>query len=138
MPHARASTRMTEPSTDQGRATLLLVDDNDDAREALAYLIEQTGCQVIEARNGEQALTVLQQGLRPDLILLDLMMPGLDGWAFRSEQQKLDGAADVPVVIYSGSPTVEEDAAQLKVAGWLRKPLDFDRLLKVVHEHCGR
>jgi CheY-like chemotaxis protein len=129
---------MAEPSTDQGRATLLLVDDNDDAREALAYLIEQTGCQVIEARNGEQALSVLRQGLRPDLILLDLMMPGLDGWAFRSEQRKLDGADDVPVVIYSGSPTVEDDATELQAAGWLRKPLDFDRLLELVHQHCRR
>lgn len=128
---------MAGPSTDRNRATLLLVDDNDDAREAVAYLIAHTGCQVIEARNGEQALAVLRQGLRPDLILLDLMMPGLDGWAFRSEQRKLDGASDVPVVIYSGSPTVEEDAARLQVAGWLRKPLDFDRLLRVVSEHCG-
>ncbi|MCW5890569.1 MAG: response regulator [bacterium] len=116
---------------------LLLVDDNDDAREALAYLIEQTGCQVIEARDGEQALAVLRRGIRPGLILLDLMMPGLDGWAFRNEQRKLDGARDVPVVIYSGSPTVEEDARHLQVAGWLRKPLDFERLLRVVSEHCG-
>lgn len=130
---------MDSPATSETLATLLLVDDNDDAREALAYMIEQTGqCRVVEARNGEDALRILQDGLRPCLILLDLMMPGLDGWAFRSEQRKLEGADQVPVVIYSGSPTVEEDAAQLQVAGWLRKPLDFDRLLRVVDEHCGR
>jgi two-component system, chemotaxis family, chemotaxis protein CheY len=129
---------MASPSTPD-KPSLLLVDDNDDAREALAYMIAQTGiCHVVEARNGEDALRVLREGLKPCLILLDLMMPGLDGWAFRTEQRKLGGAADIPVVIYSGSPTVEEDAVRLEVAGCLRKPLDFDRLLQVVEEHCGR
>jgi CheY-like chemotaxis protein len=116
---------------------VLLVDDNDDAREALAFLIEKDGCEVIQARNGRDALRRLEQGLRPCLILLDLMMPQLDGWAFRGEQRKLPGGEDVPVVIYSASPTVSEDAKQLGVAGWLQKPLDFDALLTTVRRYCA-
>lgn len=115
--------------------TVLLVDDNDDAREALAFLIEQDGGEVVQARNGREALRLLEQGLRPCVILLDLMMPQLDGWAFRGEQRKLPGAEDVPVVIYSASPTVEADARALDVAGWLQKPLDFDELLATVRRH---
>jgi two-component system response regulator MprA len=116
--------------------TVLLVDDNDDAREALAFLIERYGIQVVQARNGRDALRQLEQGLRPGLILLDLMMPQLDGWAFRAEQRRLPGGEDVPVVIYSASPTVGDDAAQLQVAGWLQKPLDFDELLAMVRRYC--
>ncbi len=116
---------------------VLLVDDNDDAREALAFLIEQDGCEVIQARNGRDALRRLEQGLQPCLILLDLMMPQLDGWAFRGEQRKLPGGEDVPIVIYSASPTVAADARQLGVAGWLEKPLDFDALLTTVRRYCG-
>lgn len=116
--------------------TVLLVDDNDDAREALAFLIEKDGPEVVQARNGREALRILEQGLRPCLILLDLMMPQLDGWAFRGEQRKLAGAEDVPVVIYSASPTVSDDARALGVAGWLQKPLDFDELLDTVRRHC--
>lgn len=115
--------------------TVLLVDDNDDARDAIAFLIGQDGCEVLQARNGMEALHQLQCGLRPCLILLDLMMPQLDGWAFRAEQLKVTGP-DVPVVIYSASPTVEHDAAEMRVAGWLAKPLDFDRLLAIVRQHC--
>ncbi len=114
-------------------ATVLLVDDNDDARDAVAFLIEQDGLRVVQARNGREALRQLTAGLRPSLILLDLLMPQLDGWAFRGEQRALPGAEDIPVVIYSASPTVANDADELGAAGWLQKPLDFDRLLELVY-----
>jgi CheY-like chemotaxis protein len=117
-------------------ATVLLIDDNDDAREAVAFLIEKDGIRVVQARNGREALRQLDAGLSPTLILLDLLMPQLDGWAFRGEQRKLPGAADIPLVIYSGSPTVADDATELGAAGWLQKPLDFDRLLELVRRLC--
>lgn len=115
---------------------MLLIDDNDDARDAVAFLIEQDGLRVVQARNGREALRQLAAGLRPTVILLDLLMPQLDGWAFRGEQRLLPGAEDVPVVIYSASPTVANDATELGAAGWLQKPLDFDRLLELVRRFC--
>src|SRR6476646_6367807 len=78
---------------------ILIVDDDKDVRSALAELLEGEGYAVAGAHNGHEALQLMRAGLHPAVILLDLMMPVMDGWDFRSEQQRDPAFAGVPVVI---------------------------------------
>ena len=83
---------------------ILIVDDDNDVRSALSELLEEEGFSVKGAPNGREALALLRGGtVHPAVILLDLMMPGMDGWDFRSEQMRDPQLAAVPVVIVSAS-----------------------------------
>ena len=86
---------------------ILLVDDDGDVRETIREALEEEGHRVTSAANGQEALSLLRDGkVRPDLILLDIMMPEMDGWAFRAEQRKHPELASIPVVVFTayGSP----------------------------------
>ena len=109
-------------------ATVLLVEDDADVREDLAFLIEMRGYRALAAANGAEALEALRRSERPRLILLDLMMPVMDGWAFRAEMLRDPRLADIPVVLLSGAVDVRDEAASLQAAGVLTKPIDLDRL----------
>ena len=114
---------------------VLIVEDDTDAREALAAFLESEGYRVIEAAHGEEALRHLRD--RPvSAILLDLMMPGMNGWAFRAEQLKDAQLAAIPVAILSADATAAPRAAALRVADYMTKPVDFDRLLQFVRRYC--
>ena len=81
-----------------------------------------------------QALEYLQESDRPDVILLDLMMPVMDGWEFRRRQQADPSVSGVPVIVLSAlDPT---RAADVNANAFLKKPLDFDRLLALVRSYC--
>ena len=119
------------------RGEVLVVDDDADMREALRYLIEANGHSVITAGNGEEALEMLRRGLRPCVILLDLMMPVKDGIQFRVEQRQNAAFADIPVVLLSGHYNPQHYAALLGAVAHLQKPiLDLNQLLSIVHAHC--
>src|SRR5215831_14973272 len=83
---------------------ILIVEDDNDVRSALSELLEEEGFSVEGAHNGREALARLRGGtVHPAVILLDLMMPGMDGWDFRSEQMRDPELAAVPVVVVSAS-----------------------------------
>jgi DNA-binding response OmpR family regulator len=111
---------------------LLVIDDDHDILFSLQDALEMEGYQVSTARTGREALESLKGGLRPDLILLDLMMPDISGWAFRAWQRSDAELASIPVVIVSGQGLSTRDVAELGVAGYLPKPLDLDELLSLV------
>jgi CheY-like chemotaxis protein len=113
---------------------ILIVEDDADLREMMAQLLTLEGFRAATATNGQDALNYLKHGQQPDLILLDLMMPVMDGWEFRKRQTADPAIARVPVVVLSAvDPTRSTD---LDAAAILKKPLDFDRLLDLVRLYC--
>ena len=116
--------------------SVLIVEDDADVRESLAAILEAEGYQVIEAENGAVALDQLRRSSPVCLILLDLFMPTMNGWAFRDEQLRDPTLAPIPVVVISADAAAARRAATLGVVSALTKPLDFDRLLQIVGEYC--
>jgi CheY-like chemotaxis protein len=116
---------------------VLVVDDDDDIRESLMDFLEEHAFEPVGARDGVDALSKLN-GLDPApcLIILDLMMPNMDGRTFREKQMELDGLSDIPVVVISAYRDVEQNARDLRVANWLPKPLNLPVLLQVVENAC--
>jgi CheY-like chemotaxis protein len=115
---------------------VLVVDDDPDIRSAIADILELRGYEVTAAANGLEALEHLRNGLRPCVILLDLMMPILNGWEFCAEQRRDEALAALPVVVISGDGNTNRKAAELGVAGFLRKPLELTAIVEVVELHC--
>ena len=117
--------------------TVLVVDDNDDIREATLGLLKSAGYATRSAGDGAEALALLREGgLRPCLILLDLMMPVMDGFEFRDQQLRYPALAAIPVVVVSSFGR-ETAARVLGITDYLAKPIDIDRLLELVEQHCG-
>jgi len=100
----------------------------------MAELLTIEGFSAATAANGREALAYLRTHENPDLILLDLMMPVMDGWEFRREQQRDAAIANVPVIVLSALDPSR--AAEVAAAEVLKKPLDFERLLKLVQQYC--
>jgi len=105
-------------------------------REALSILLEEEGFTTLTAENGARALQLLRGGERPHLILLDQMMPVMTGKEFRRQQSKDPALASIPVVIFTGSD-YDRKASFTGVAGYVRKPIDFDKLLGTIRQVCG-
>ena len=122
---------MSEASPDP----VLVVDDDADIRDTLQSILELYGQPVVTARDGADALVQLRGGVRPCLILLDLMMPRMNGAQFREEQLRDPAFRSLPVVVLSGDAKAEARAAALGVEG-LRKPVDLEVLLAVVGRYC--
>jgi CheY-like chemotaxis protein len=114
---------------------VLIVEDDADLREMMAQLLTLEGYRSEAVANGREALEYLHNGNSPELILLDLMMPVMDGWEFRRRQQQDPALSNVPVVILSALD--QSRAAQMNGAAFLKKPLDFDHLLELVRRHCS-
>ncbi len=115
----------------------MVVDDDQTVRETLRDLLEAEGYDVTPAANGREALDRLHgAGPKPHLILLDLMMPVMDGWQF-SAAVKLDPTlARIPVVVFSADASLEQMARRLPVDGVLLKPVDLARLRETVERFC--
>lgn len=111
---------------------VLVVDDDADIREGVAEVLALAGYSVITAENGRAALELLSGPRLPALILLDLMMPEMDGWAVLSALRADRRLAAVPVVIL----TAMERSRAPQAAGYLRKPFDLDDLLAAVERHA--
>jgi len=114
---------------------VLIVEDDADLREMMAQLLSLEGFLAETAPNGRDALQYLERGDRPDVILLDLMMPVMDGWEFRRRQVADPTIATVPVVVLSAVDPSR--AGDLGGAAFLKKPLDFDQLLELVRRFCA-
>src|SRR5580765_7552213 len=113
---------------------VLIVEDDEDLRDMMAQMLTIEGFNAATAANGREALDYLHSTGKPNVILLDLMMPVMDGWEFRRQQKADPELAPVPVIVLSAldpprAATVDADA-------FLKKPLDFDRLLDLVRDRC--
>ena|SRR5689334_4752811 len=118
------------------RNYILIVEDDFDIREALTQILMEEGYEVRCASNGKEGLAVATQGSAPSLILLDLMMPVMNGWQFRAEQLKDPRLSSVPVLVISADPHLQPKAATLGAVGLLKKPISLDDLLAAVKVHC--
>jgi CheY-like chemotaxis protein len=103
----------------------------------MCSLLEVEGYVVHTAADGAEALKHLRSGLTPGLIVLDLMMPGMDGFQFRKEQLRDPKLSAIPVVIYSGHHDAKANSALLEPTAYVQKPIDFDRFLSLVKAHCA-
>jgi CheY-like chemotaxis protein len=115
---------------------ILIVDDDAATRTAVTLVLEGTGYRVASASDGREALDCLERMEPPDLILLDLMMPRMDGWEFREHQWRSSALASIPVVILSAAGDVPLHAAALRAVGCLEKPVEFEKLLATIRRHC--
>jgi len=115
-----------------GLDTVLIVDDEPDLLEVTRFALESEGFGVETARNGEEALALLLSGKRPGLVLLDLMMPVMNGWRFLDEIAKIPSLETIPIVILTAAgPSGVPGATEV-----LYKPVDLGRLLEVVERHA--
>jgi CheY-like chemotaxis protein len=115
---------------------VLVVDDEPDMREALSDALSRNGWEVEAARDGADALRKLRSGPRPSVILLDIMMPVMDGWQFRSVQRGDPDLWDIPVVVLSANELMRGAAIDMGIDGFLKKPVKTERLLEEL-ERCS-
>jgi CheY-like chemotaxis protein len=115
---------------------VLIIEDDDTIRETMAEALTSEGFEVIAASDGAEALAEIRAGTRPGLVLLDLMMPGMDGWRFLEELH-----VDLPIVVVSafvhGAKTMTAAALLRRPIGFMTKPINLDVLVEVVGRYCG-
>ncbi|MCE9673383.1 response regulator [Myxococcus stipitatus] len=115
---------------------VLVVDDDPDILLAFTDILELEGHEVMTARGASAALALLKQEPRPAVILLDLVMPGMDGWALRDQLLTSAELASIPVVVVSAQGVSAREASSRQLAGVLRKPVDLEQLLATVARHA--
>ncbi|HET9594458.1 MAG TPA: response regulator [Anaeromyxobacteraceae bacterium] len=117
------------------RGEVMVIEDDFAIRETLRELLEDQGFHVTGAANGREALARLAEHA-PRLILLDLMMPVMDGIEFRSAQQRDERLAGIPVVVISADHGLAQKASNMAVEGFLAKPFELDELIETVQRYC--
>jgi len=110
----------------------LVIDDDEDVRQAIAQVLEQAGYIVVQARNGEEGLKLACQQILPDVILLDIAMPVMNGWEFMSARLAWPELVEVPIVLLSGLQCAQRAAPRVGAVALLTKPCTSDDLLRVV------
>lgn len=116
---------------------ILIVEDDHDVAQSVAEVLESSGYGTGIAANGREALDYLEKNTQTDLILLDMMMPVMDGWQFREEQRKLPAFDSIPVVIVTADGNARGKAEAIQAAGLVSKPVTIDGLLNEVERICG-
>ena len=123
---------------DRSAHQVLVVDDDAGIRSLLSCVLTDEGHAVSEARNGAEALAALRgTQARPCLALIDLMMPVMNGWELAAHLRDDPDLPRIPFVLVSAYPLKSWDARELGAASSLGKPVDLERLLATVHEHCA-
>ena len=117
--------------------TIMVVEDDPDCLEATIDALQYGGYEVVTAANGLEALRYLDSHPAPELVLLDLMLPVMDGAEFLSEQRARPALARIPVALFSAAHELERRATELAVAGYIRKPADLASLLDTVRRLAG-
>jgi CheY-like chemotaxis protein len=116
--------------------SVMLVEDDLGLRDILAEILRQGGFEVRVAANGQEALDALRRLSPPCVILLDLLMPVMNGWQFRTQQRADPALATIPVVAISADHVALRRASELGVAAQLRKPIDNEDLIEIVRRFC--
>ena len=114
---------------------VLVVEDDDDVREALLLLLDDEGVRAVGATDGRDALEKIAAGFRPSLILLDLMMPVMDGERFLHHRKVNPRLARIPVVVVSAMQRMRVDPVELDVDEMIPKPVDPVRVLETVRQY---
>jgi CheY-like chemotaxis protein len=123
----------------EGQTRVLLVDDDGDLRRSLGEALEEAGFAVISAANGQDALMKLRQPPLPDIILLDLLMPVMNGWQFCQAKQADPAAARIPVIVMSAAVSNDPRSPYyIQVDDFIAKPLDLDELLAKLEPWRGQ
>jgi signal transduction histidine kinase len=115
------------PSDAASAQSILIIEDDDDIRDTLIRLLRDEGYETAACANGLEALERLRLGHRADVILLDLMMPIMDGWEFRVQQKADPRIASIPVLAISADTSAK--AAAIDAEAYLRKPIDYETLV---------
>lgn len=116
---------------------VLVIEDDRDIREALAAILLGEGYDAGQASNGAEALALLSRDPLPDVILLDLTMPVMDGWKFREEQRKDPRLSEIPVMVLSADGRVADKAARLQASAHMSKPIELTAFLAMVERLCA-
>jgi PAS domain S-box-containing protein len=120
----------------RGGDAILVIEDNETAREALQRFLMQKGIRAEAAGSGEEGLRLARE-LHPLAITLDLMMPGMDGWAVLSALKADPELADIPVILFTGMADDRNEAFQRGASDFVTKPVDPDRLAAVLKRYSG-
>lgn len=128
-----ARTDPDEPLKKASSTLVLVVDDNPEIRSSLEEVLGEEGYTVVGVADGQEALDYLTTNEEPHVILLDLMMPVMDGWQFRTEQKKNPKLANIPVIVISAMADAAQDIGAERV---LSKPLSPEILLRAVRDYC--
>ena len=117
------------------RPYVLVVDDEDDVRSAVEEILQSEGYPTVGACNGAEALELLRMNIgMPRLILLDLMMPVMDGWAFSEEIGKNPELAGIPILVVTAFSN--RTKAFPRAQGIIKKPVDVELLIQLVKQYC--
>lgn len=115
------------------RPHVLVVEDDQDILDAMLDVLQAEGFSAAGVADGRQALAYLDhEGMRPDIILLDLMMPRMDGFQFRQAQLKNPRHATIPVAVVTADGRAMHKASELQAAGFARKPVGVPALLELI------
>jgi CheY-like chemotaxis protein len=117
--------------------SILIVDDDPIIRDVLVEALQDEGYDVISCRDGQEALEVVSEQA-PDLILLDLMMPRVDGWEFRQRQLADESLREIPVIVLTAARGLEEHAEALHPAAAMPKPFNLSTLLRTIEDVLSR
>ena len=120
-----------------GKPPVLVVEDDNEVRETMVELVSTFHVEARAASNGREALQLLDRIEPPCLILLDLSMPIMDGVEFRVRQLADPALSEIPVVLVSADAELREKALALRVAGALRKPVDYRTLGATIARYCA-
>jgi CheY-like chemotaxis protein len=114
---------------------ILLVEDDEDIRTDVQEMLEISGYPTVTATDGADALRKLEGSPQPALIVLDLMMPVMDGWQLRQALREQPALAEIPIVVLSGAAGVHHEARELGAVGYFTKPFSMRSLLETIERH---
>jgi CheY-like chemotaxis protein len=135
MEHVRSRVATTLPM--QSNRSVLVVDDEMIICELLTDVLTEEGYQVATAANGQEALDYLRQNEPPCLILLDMMMPIMDGPAFRAAQRNDPALTDIPVIVMTAGMSRERLETLIEADEYILTPFGIDALLDMVQRYCS-
>lgn len=119
------------------KKSILIVEDDFDIRQSMSDILEDLGYKVFSASNGRAGIDHLQKmDELPGVVILDLMMPVLDGFGFRKEQVKDKRLSSVPTILLSADSRLPEKAKDIGFEEFIKKPIDLDHLLSIAEKYC--
>lgn len=136
--HHRLTSRRNPVVPAPRKPLILIVEDHDAARKALVELLSTTGYDVVAAENGREALARLGDGARPDVILLDLVMPVMDGWEFMKRQRSDWQLCTIPTIVTTGIPSHDPRCLEMPIVRFLPKPYSIEQLIAAIEAEVSR